>query len=396
MNSPLHDAHPLPIGVIGLGGAAQMMHLPYLNRNRDRFTLAALADADSDTLAAVGDHYGIAPEHRYTHAHALLDALAASRTGGAHAAVLIAHSGSHTASVLAALERGLHVFCEKPLAWGVREAETVAAMAAQADRIVQVGYHKLYDPGLAEAKAAIAAMRDLAFVRVTVLHPADGLGWAQHRVLRGRRIVQGWREPGTLAEEAHAQRMSLAEGALAGAVDEALAAVGGASARTANPRLRLAYGLMTVSLIHQTYTLDGLFGHVPARVLHTDVWREGLSLHITGELRDGVPLTIDWHFLSHLKDYREEYAVFGNHDRVYFTLPSPYALHAPSPVTVQGHEGEKTWEKRIIVSHEEAFERELLAFHARVMGRSPDDAPVSPADAVRHHRFIQAMIDAAG
>jgi hypothetical protein len=73
-------------------------------------------------------------------------------------------------------------------------------------------------------------------------------------------------------------------------------------------------------------------------------------------------------------------------------FPSPYYRNFPSPVIVQGGDGELTWEKRITVSYEEAFRNELLTFHDNVRENT---MPVSSvADAVKHSRFIQELIDA--
>lgn len=368
------------MGVIGCGGIAQMMHLPHLMEYRERFAVVALADQHAPTLAAVAGHYHIPPENTYTDWRELLKRTDLDAVG-------IFHSGSHAATVIAALDANLHVFVEKPLGWNVAEAEAVAAHAAASDRIVQIGYHKLYDPAFSYTRDQVQAMRDLGFVRVTVLHPADEYGWAQHRVRRGDgAIIEGHRDIGTWEQQVEAQRRDLAEGVLAPAVDAAL------GARKDDPRLRLAYGIMTVSLIHQTYTLFGLLGE-PSEVIHTDVWRDGLSIHALIAFPSGVRATLDWHWLGYLKDYKEEYAFFGNHDRVTLTLPSPYARNFPSPVTVQGHASELTWKREVVVNYEEAFARELIAFHDNVIFNRVPFA--SPADAVKHAHFIQKLIDKA-
>jgi hypothetical protein len=74
-------------------------------------------------------------------------------------------------------------------------------------------------------------------------------------------------------------------------------------------------------------------------------------------------------------------------------MPSPYFRNFPSPVTVQGHDGELAWEKRIVVSYEEAFRNELLAFYDNV--REQRQPVSSVEDALKHARFIQQIIDAA-
>src|SRR5258707_11866235 len=111
------------------------------------------------------------------------------------------------------------------------------------------------------------------------------------------------------------------------------------------------------------------------------------------EYREKVGVYEDYHYLPYLKDYREEYAFFGNHDRVMMQLPSPYLRNAPSPVIVQGGDGELAWEKRIIVSYDEAFRNEILSFYANV--RQHKTPATTITHAVQHAQFIQQLIDAA-
>ena len=52
----------------------------------------------------------------------------------------------HTAPILAALERGVHVITEKPMTLDANEADAVLVAARKANRIVGVDMHKRYDP----------------------------------------------------------------------------------------------------------------------------------------------------------------------------------------------------------------------------------------------------------
>ena len=57
-------------------------------------------------------------------------------------AVLVATpSKTHSALVRSALGRGLHVFCEKPLALDPDDSARLAALAAERGVVTQVGYH---------------------------------------------------------------------------------------------------------------------------------------------------------------------------------------------------------------------------------------------------------------
>lgn len=370
--------NPLRMGVIGCGAIAQIMHVPYFDEY-EQFELAALADRSRPVLDAVADRYRV--EQRYTDWRDLLVQPDIEAVG-------IFHSGSHYATTMAALEAGKHVFVEKPLTWNSREAREIADRVHQTGLILQVGYHKLYDPGFAYAKEQIEKMRDLGFVRITVLHPANELGFSPHRIRRGAGVIQeGHVDVGTWESQRSGQLAAFATGELAPLVDEAL------GSRKDDERLRLGYGVLCSSIIHQVYTLFGFLGE-PSNVVSTEIYRDGLSIHGVIAYPNDLRVTLDWHFLSDLKDYHEEYAFYGNFDRVRFQMPSPYFRNFPSPIIVQGCEGELAWEKRVIVNYDEAFKRELLAFYEHVRsGQQPALSSVN--DAVKHMAFIQQMIDAA-
>jgi len=366
----------LRIGVIGCGAIAQIMHIPYLIEH-ERFQVVSICDAYEPVLNEVADRYQV--EKRYVDYH---DLLANDNLD----AVVICHAGSHRDTVIAAIEADKHVFVEKPLTWSLHETEEVAEVVRRSDRILQMGYHKLYDPAFTYFKEQIEQMQDIGIVRITVLHPVNALGFSPHRIRRGNgKIVHGHVDPGTW-EEQRAGQLQASSGALKAIVDEAL------GENKDNSDVRLAYGTIVSSLIHQIYTMYGLFGE-PEKVISTDIWREGFSIHSVIQYPKGLRVMMDWHFLSNLKDYDEEYAIYGNYDRVMLNFPSPYFRNFPSPVTIQGGDGELSWKKVVTVSHGEAFENELLAFYDNVINHQ---TPVLSGieDALKHARFQQELIDA--
>jgi predicted dehydrogenase len=371
-------AERLRMGVIGCGAIAQIMHIPYIAEYGEYFELVALADTHQPTLDAVADRYHVQQRHTDWR-----DLLARDDID----AVVICHGGSHRDTTIAALDANKHVFVEKPLTWNLREMQEVAARAASSDRIVQLGYHKLYDPAFAYTKAQVQRMSDLGFVRISVLHPANELGFSPHRIRRGNGIIaEGHVDVGTVDSQRADQLQAFAGGEMASLVDEALGAC------KDDARLRLGYGVLCSSFIHQIYTMYGFLGE-PTRVVNADFWREGFSFHALVQYPGDLRVSLDWHFLLELKDYKEEYAFFGHKQRVMLTFPSPYFRNFPSPVTIQGGEGELSWEKHVTVSHDEAFRVEMLAFYDNV---SKNQTPISSvADALKHSQFIQQVIDAA-
>src|SRR5690606_22470228 len=109
---------------------------PYLVEY-EQFDLVAIADIYEPILNAVGERYNV--KRRYIDWRELL-------AQDDIDAVVLCHGGSHRDAIIAALDANKHVLTEKPMVWNVREAHEVAARAAQSDRILQIGYHKRYDP----------------------------------------------------------------------------------------------------------------------------------------------------------------------------------------------------------------------------------------------------------
>jgi len=97
----------LRIGVVGGGLVAQAMHLHFLAHMSDRFELVAVADPSATVRESLQRLYNL--EATYTdHAQLLDDAKL-------DALVICSPAQTHAEATLAALDRGLHVFVEKPM-----------------------------------------------------------------------------------------------------------------------------------------------------------------------------------------------------------------------------------------------------------------------------------------
>src|SRR6187455_2921699 len=73
--------------------------------------------------------------------------------------LITAPARSHTDLVVAAAAAGKHVFCEKPMAVTLADADRAIAAAEQADIVLQVGFNRRFAPAFAAARAAIDAGR---------------------------------------------------------------------------------------------------------------------------------------------------------------------------------------------------------------------------------------------
>lgn len=86
--------------------------------------------------------------------------------------VIAAATDAHPQLILAAVEAGLPVFCEKPVARGSAEAVEVLRHCAGAK--VQIGYNRRFDPGFVAARDAVVSgeLGRLHTVRTTTMDPA--------------------------------------------------------------------------------------------------------------------------------------------------------------------------------------------------------------------------------
>lgn len=74
----------------------------------------------------------------------------------------------HVPVSLRALNAGLHVYCEKPVAATVQEVDTLTAAGEQSDRIIAIGFQHLYSASMQRLKGILTAGR-LGTVRAIAL-----------------------------------------------------------------------------------------------------------------------------------------------------------------------------------------------------------------------------------
>ena len=128
------------VGVIGLGSMGRN-HVRVL-RTLPRVRLAAIADTDDVALAAATSDSG---------AQAFAEPMALLSEADLDAVIVAAPTTSHLPLTLAAIERGIAVLVEKPLAATPSEADQiVAAASAPGAPPVQVGHIERFNPAILE------------------------------------------------------------------------------------------------------------------------------------------------------------------------------------------------------------------------------------------------------
>ena len=150
------------LGLIGLGriGAFHARTLADL----DVVDSLVVTDALPAVTKEVAERVGAEPA----------DSVAELLAAGVDGVLVAAATDTHPELVLAAVDAGLPVFCEKPLARAVTDAVAVARRVQESGVPVQVGYPRRFDPAFLAARAAVRSgeLGALHTVRSTTLDPA--------------------------------------------------------------------------------------------------------------------------------------------------------------------------------------------------------------------------------
>jgi predicted dehydrogenase len=174
------------IGLIGCG-AVMAWHVQHLLARADA-KIVGLADPGSQQVAQLVARWPILASLPSFRSHEeLFDSVELDAVEVATPHTL------HYPVVRAALERGLHVLCEKPLACVPAHARELVALAEARNLVLMVSYQRHFDPGYRYLKQAIAAGQ------LGELHSA------------GVRIGQNWRQ---LTEKSWRQDPALSGGGM--------------------------------------------------------------------------------------------------------------------------------------------------------------------------------------
>ena len=144
----------LRIGLLGCGGISRR-HVNCISAREDA-EIAAVCDVDEARIRTVR---AWAAENGDPEAEAFADAEAMYAKARLDAVIICTPHTMHFDQAMAALDRGLHVFLEKPMVTNSDHARQLAARAEETGRIVTVGYNTSATPVFSHLRGIIAENR---------------------------------------------------------------------------------------------------------------------------------------------------------------------------------------------------------------------------------------------
>lgn len=172
------------LGIIGCGRIAET-HLSILNRMRN-VSIVAVADKEQSRLEMIGRALDVRTYSDY-------EQLLTERE--IDAVLILTPPSTHKDIALGAILAGKKIFCEKPLAPNLEDAQIMVEEAKRKDVFFQTGFVERYDPGKIEIKKIIdkgligkpLVMRTKRDVQKEVFY---GNSWLLHTSLGGGPIVE--------------------------------------------------------------------------------------------------------------------------------------------------------------------------------------------------------------
>jgi len=128
----MNEEHTIKLGVIGLGNIARL-HCDRLQKAGHGDLLAAGLDVDPDARDRFAAQYDATVYERQADLYADVDAV-----------LVTTPNKFHEEYVVGALDAGLDVFVEKPLAHTVASAERIAEAARESEGFCMVGFHNRF------------------------------------------------------------------------------------------------------------------------------------------------------------------------------------------------------------------------------------------------------------
>ncbi len=160
----------LRIGIVGLGRVSTKTHVPVL-RSLEDVEIVAGADNNPERAQRVKDLFGLRnvyESYEEMYSSEELDAV-----------YVCLPTFLHKAACMAALERGFHVLCEKPMGVSSAEAEEITELAEARKLVLMPGYKKRYAANFARAKQIInrGLLGNILHVQGTFLTPGPYISW---------------------------------------------------------------------------------------------------------------------------------------------------------------------------------------------------------------------------
>lgn len=175
-HNPVYDMleRPIRLAMIGGGPGSFIGGIHRIAaRIDDRFDIVTgIFSSNAERSRAAAAEFGIAEERRYGEVEEMLDA-ERGRTDGIDAVAIMTPNDGHFPYAMAAIERGFHVICDKPLTNTLDDARTLTSAAEKAGIVFCLTHNYTGYPMVRQARALVEA-GELGEIRLVQVEYVQG------------------------------------------------------------------------------------------------------------------------------------------------------------------------------------------------------------------------------
>ncbi|WP_152655274.1 Gfo/Idh/MocA family protein [Oceanobacillus sp. CFH 90083] len=157
----------LKMGLIGAGGIAENRHIPAYQSLSEQVEIVGVHDVNLVRAEEVAEKYAI--PHVYANDLDMLKHV--------DAVTICTPNKFHESIAVAALNHGVHVLCEKPMAMNAEEGKRMLDAAEANHKILMIGYHYRFIDAVMLAKASMPEVGAPIVTRVQALRQRKVPGW---------------------------------------------------------------------------------------------------------------------------------------------------------------------------------------------------------------------------
>ncbi len=171
------------VGVIGLGGIAQLVHLPILSK-LNTVQLVAVAEINKSRLKNVGEKYPSAKQ--------FLDYKEMLSNDELDAVIISTPTDTHEKIALDCLESKKNILIEKPISRNLKEAKEIVTAAKKVKKVAMVGMNSRFRPDTMLLRSIINSgdLGDLFYINCRWLRKKSSLQkWFTNKNLSGGGVI---------------------------------------------------------------------------------------------------------------------------------------------------------------------------------------------------------------
>lgn len=157
----------LRIGIIGVGGIAQGRHIPAFQTFIDDCEITAVSDVNNERAQEAADKFTI--KYVFADYKDMLEHV--------DAVCICTPNKFHAEITISALEAGVHVLCEKPMALSAEECEKMLDASKRTNKVLAIAYHYRFMKNAQAAKKLMTEVGTPLVTRVQALRRRKVPGW---------------------------------------------------------------------------------------------------------------------------------------------------------------------------------------------------------------------------